>query len=243
MSDVPTSLPLMSAKPVLPGLAIILSLVGALMAYGVLVTQYPFTTVPSSFDIGMGASEEARLALMSETDRVNRINATIIMIVGGGLLGAALAFPAVACCGLTTRLIAGVVWGCVWGGIAGSIGALAVPYIVPRGALPALTNVASAHGLLFGLFGAGLGAMVGGFTKDSKQIVNQLIKSGLAGMAGGCLYAVLVGFVAPGEVATQLVPANSIAQLLWLVVPFVALGASTVQKLTGSPVRPVPTVA
>ncbi len=55
-----------------------------------------------------------------------------------------------------------------------------------------LTNVGSAHGLLFGLLGAGLGLMVGGFTKNSQQLVNHLIKGTLAGVAGGFVYAILV---------------------------------------------------
>lgn len=222
----PTSLPQVPAKPAWSGLALALSVVAALAAYGVLRAQYPFMVVSSDFDIGMGASNEARLALSSETDKVNRINATIVMTIGGGLLGLVLAIAASACCGLATRVLAGVVWGSVLGAMVGWLAATAIPTIVPRTSIPSLTNVGAAHGLLFGLLGVGLGLMVGGFTKNSQQTISQVIKSGLAGLAGGFAYAVIVGFVAPGEMASQLVPANSIAQLLWLVVPFAAIGAT-----------------
>lgn len=227
MSEAPTALPQVPVKTGVSVLAIVLSIVSALLAYGVLRTQYPFAVVSSKFDIGMGASEEARLALMSETDRVNRLNATVIMTIGGGLLGLSLAYAAVACCAVPIRLLAGVVWGCVLGAVVGWIAATAIPSIVPRNSIPSLTNVGAAHGLLFGLLGAGLGLMVGGFTRNSQQMVSQLIKGGLAGLAGGFVYAIIVGFVAPGETASQLVPANSVAQLLWLAIPFAAVGSMT----------------
>ena len=227
MSEVPVSLPQVPAKTGVSVIAIVLSIVSALVAYGVLRTQYPFMVVSSKFDIGMGASDEARLALISETDRVNRLNATIIMTIGGGLLGLSLAYAAAACCALPIRLVAGVVWGGVLGAAAGWIASTAIPYIVPRSSIPSLTSVGAAHGLLFGLIGAGLGLMVGGFAKNSQQMVSQLIKGGIAGVAGGFIYAIIVGFVAPGETASQLVPANAMAQLLWLAIPFAAVGSMT----------------
>ncbi len=222
----PTSLPQVPVQTRWSGLALALSIVAALATYGVLLTQHPFVKVSSDFDIGMGASEEARLALMSETDKVNRLNAIIILTIGGGLLGLGLAIAATACCAMATRVIAGVVWGCLLGAGVGWLAATAIPFIVPRTSIPSLANVGAAHGLLFGLMGAGLGLMVGGFTKNTQQMINQAIKSGLAGLAGGFGYAVIVGFVAPGEMASQLVPANSIAQLLWLAIPFAAIGAT-----------------
>ena len=63
MSEAPTALPQVPAKTGVSVIAIVLALVSALLAFGVLRTQYPFMVVSSNFDIGMGASEEARLAL------------------------------------------------------------------------------------------------------------------------------------------------------------------------------------
>lgn len=205
-------------------LGVVLATASALAVVGLLQAAHPMYVVPSKYDIGMGASEEARLQLLSQTQLADGKNDMVIFTAAGALLGCSLAMVACSCCGLPLRIGSGLVWGGLWGLITGLVASKAALLIMPVGSFPSVTSTGTAQGLAFGLLGAGIGLMYGGFTKNAKFVVSAVIGGLLAGAGGGFAFAMLVGFVAQFQNGSKLIPLGLVAQLIWLVLPFAAIG-------------------
>lgn len=206
-----------------PWLGTLLAIIAALVTVGFMRARYPMFVVSSEYDIGMGASVEARLALQQQTQAAERKNAMTIFALGGCLLAAGLAVVADACCGLPIRIVSGLVWGAIWGALTGWSAAQAQTIFIPAGSLPSVTNIGTTQAFTFGLLGAGVGLMFGGFTRNTRQALTSAITATIAGGGGGFLYAVIVGFVADAKSSAQLIPASALAQLLWLALPMTAI--------------------
>lgn len=205
-------------------LGVSLAIASALAITGLLQAAHPLFVVPSEYDIGMGASDEARLKLLAQMELADCKNDMAIFATGGALLGGSLAAVASCCCGLPLRLGCGLVWGGLWGLITGLISSKTILWIMPTGTFPTVTSTGTAQALAFGLLGAGIGLMYGGFTKNAKAIVSAVLGGILAGACGGFAFAMLVGFVAQFQNTSKLIPLGLVAQLLWLGLPFSAIG-------------------
>lgn len=201
-----------------------LAIGAALVSLAVMQAAYPMFTVSSQYDIGMGASPEARLALQEQTRIVERQNAMAIFACGGSLLSAGLAVVARACCAAPVRVLVGLAWGAIWGLVTGWSAAQAQPTFIPAGVLPSLTNIGMLQAFTFGLLGLGIGLMFGGFSRNARSAVASGVTAMIAGGGGGFLYAIIVGFVADAQSSAALIPAGALAQFLWLGLPFAAIG-------------------
>lgn len=211
------------ANSKLLGLTLFLALLSALATAGALQAKHPFFVVPQEYDIGMGASNEARMALLNQTQIVDRKNAMLFLAIGGALLGTSLALVANACCSLPVRVASGLGWGATWGMITGLLSSQALLLIIPRGTLASVTTTGLSQAVAFGVLGAGLGLMYGGFAKNAKAIASSALTGMVAGTAGGFAFAMIVGFVAQAQNNAQLIPTGAVAQSLWLGIPFLAI--------------------
>ena len=212
-----------------PWVGTLLGMVAALATFGFIRASYPLFVVSSQYDIGMGALPEARLALQEQTQLAERKNAVVIFALAGCLLAAGLAAVADGCCALPTRIATGFVWGALWGGVTGWAGSIAQLVFIPRGTFPSVTTTGMSQAFAFGLLGAGVGVMVGGFSKHARTALASAITATIAGGGGGFLFAMIVGFVADSQNSAQLVPSGAVAQLLWLTLPLAAIGFSLSQ--------------
>ena len=93
----------------------LLSVVAAFATWGIIKAKHPFFTVPSKFDIGMGAPNEARIQLLTEQALVVRRNAMVAFTLGGVLMSSVLAFVASGCCSLPIRISIAIPWGALVG--------------------------------------------------------------------------------------------------------------------------------
>ncbi len=211
-----------------PKLAIVclLGLCASLMTWGVLQWKYPFFTVSDEFSIGMGASNEARLALQNEQLRANQLNSAIVLAVGGGLLAGCLAIFAQPCCAMILRVVTALVGGLVWGGVSGYAGAALFTAMMPTKSLPSPTSVGLAQAVVFAMFGAGIGLMYGMFGRNRAAILNGIGSGAIAGAMGGVLFPIVAGLVVPSQSTVEFIGASSVVRLMWLVFPLVSIAAA-----------------
>jgi hypothetical protein len=200
-----------------------LPIVAALITWMVVYSMHPMFRVGSEFDIGMGAATEQRLALLAEQDRIDRWNTVVILSLGGVLMAGALTMSSTSCCSLAKRMLFSLPMGGIAGMGAGFLGATLFSKIVHRDSFPDTTNTGLAHATVFGIFGLLMGLIYGVFTRDVGKIVLASILGGLAGAAGGLLFPITTGLVMPQIDITGLIQ-PSIAGILWLILPFVAIG-------------------
>ncbi len=215
-------------QPVSASTRMILGMIAVLFAsaitYCALWQQYPWFKVSSEFDIGMGASNDARMQLVQQMQMAATRNSCAAFALGGSLLGAALSLVAPGCCSLWMRIISGWYAGAFWGGLVGYFGSMAYLVFVPRGVLPSLTGLVGAHALTYGLLGLGLGSLFGGYSRSAQNIVSRLLGGLIGGAVGGLLFAILVGFVGETQKGTEIIPNGALAQALWVMLPSLAIG-------------------
>ena len=207
-----------------PWVGTLLAIVATLATFGFVQARYPLFVVSSEYDIGMGASTEARLALQQQTQLVERKNAMVIFALGSSLLAAGLASVAEGCCAMPIRMITGFLWGAVWGTVTGWVASLAQSVFIPYDSFPSVTTTGMSQAFAFGFLGAGIGLMLGGYSRNARTAIASAITAMIAGGGGGFLFAIVVGFVADSQNSGQLVPDGAVARLLWLTLPFAAIG-------------------
>lgn len=213
---------------------------GACLAtWGVLQWKHPFFRVADQYSIGMGASNEAREALMVQQARVNRLNAAVILAMGGGLLSGVLALFAQPCCSPLIRLTTSIVGGTLWGGMSGWMAVLLFAAMMPGDSLPSPTNIGLAQGTSFALFGAGMGLLHGMYSRDKSTIVTGLISGALAGAAGGVLFPIITGLIMPSQSTVEFLAEDGIVRLLWLSLPMVAIAVVVPTMCTKAGVAPL----
>jgi hypothetical protein len=211
-----------------PNIAIVclLGLCASLMTWGVLQWKYPFFTVSDEFSIGMGASNEARLALQNEQSRTNRLNSAIVLAVGGGLLAGFLAIFAQPCCAAMLRLLTALVGGLVWGGVSGFVGASLFTAMMPSDSLPSPTSIGLAQAVVFAMFGAGIGLLYGMFGRNRAAVLNGIGIGAIAGAVGGVLFPIVTGLVVPSQSTVEFIGSSAVVRLMWLVFPMVSIAAA-----------------
>lgn len=203
-------------------LSIGLAIVVALVTWGLLQARHPFFTVPGEYDIGMSAPIEARLALMAQQARVDRLNAAVALAMGGALLTAVVSYGASGCCAWPVRLAIGLGWGTLWGALTGFLGVMLYSAILPKDSLPSATSAGLGQAAVFALLGLGVGAVYGGFSKQAKKAATAAVIGAIAGAAGGILFPMLAGIVMPTQSIVGFVQ-TSTAGILWLAIPFAAI--------------------
>ncbi|HUP77452.1 MAG TPA: hypothetical protein VM260_02750, partial [Pirellula sp.] len=176
-----------------------MSIVAALATWGALCATHPFFTVPSSFNIGMGASNEARIALLTERARADQKNAMVAFTVGGVLMSSVLGFIASGCCSGATRISIAIPWGAFVGVATGFLGSVFYTAINPNGSFPSTTNSGLGQAIAFGIFGAGLGLLYGAFSQNKFLAINATFVGCIAGAAGGLLFPIVTGLLMPNE--------------------------------------------
>ena len=211
-----------------PNMAIVclLGLCASLMTWGVLQWKYPFFTVSDEFSIGMGASNEAREALQNEQSRANRLNSTVVLAVGGGLLAGCLAIFAQPCCAVTLRLITASIGGLVWGGVTGFVGASLFSAMMPSNSLPSPTNIGLAQAAVFAMFGAGSGLLYGMFGRAPTAVLNCMGIGATAGAVGGVLFPIVASLAFPNQSTVEFIGASGVVRLMWLAFPMVSIAAA-----------------
>jgi len=206
-------------------LACLLGLCAALAAWGVMQSGHPFFTVSDEYSIGMGASNEARDALAAEQARVNRLNAAIILAVGGGMLAGLMSIFGPACCVLPVRLVSACVAGLLWGAVTGFVGPTLFAMLMPQDSLPSPTNVGLAQALVFAIFGAGLGLIYAMLARDKSRALTMVGGGAIAGAIGAVAFPVVLGLALPSASAVEFISDGAIVRLLWLALPMVAIAA------------------
>ena len=202
----------------------VLAVAAALATCGVLQAKHPFFKVPSQFNIGMGAPIEARLALLAQQARVDRLNASVALTIGGALLSGALAIFAYSCCSLAMRLLIAIPWGAICGGTTGFVGVIAYSVIISKEALPDTTSIGLAQAAAFAILGTGIGLLFGAFSRNARKTAVSALTGGLAGAVGGIAFPVITGLVIPSQSTSDFEPAALIVRCLWLGLPFAAIG-------------------
>jgi hypothetical protein len=206
-------------------LACLLGLCAALAAWGVMQSGHPFFTVSDEYSIGMGASNEARDALASQQARVNRLNAAIILAVGGGVLAGLMSIFGPACRVLPVRLVSACVAGLLWGAVTGFVGPLLFAMLMPQDSLPSPTNVGLAQAVVFALFGAGLGLIYAMLARDKSRALTMVGGGALAGAIGAVAFPVVLSLALPRASAVEFISEGAVVRLLWLGLPMVAIAA------------------
>ncbi len=214
-------------QPVSASTRMILGMIAVLFAsaitYCALWQQYPWFKVSSEFDIGMGASNDARMQLVQQMQMAATRNSCAAFALGGSLLGAALSLVAPGCCSLWMRIISGWYVGAFWGGLVGYFGSMAYLVFVPRGVLPSLLarrcscpylRLAGARARfvvwwLFTFSSEHRITVVGRFNRWRRRCL---------------LFAILVGFVGETQKGTEIIPNGALAQALWVMLPSLAIG-------------------
>lgn len=215
-----------------------LGFAACLATWGVMQWAHPFFTVADQYSIGMGASSEAREALLSQQARVDGLNAAVVLAVGGGLLAGVLALFAQPCCSTLLRLATSIVGGVLWGGMVGLVGVPLFAAMMPSDALPSPTNTGLAQGIAFALFGAGMGLLYGMYSRNKPTIVTGLVSGAIAGAAGGVLFPIISGLIMPSQSTSDFLAAGGMVRLLWLSLPMIAI-AATVPTMCAKQARPV----
>ena len=203
----------------------ILAVAAALATCGVLQAKHPFFTIPNQYSIGMGAPIEARLALLAQQARVDRLNASVALAIGGALLSGVLAITAHGCCSLALRMLIAIPWGAILGATTGFVGVIAYTAIIPKEALPDTTSIGLAQAAAFAMLGTGLGMLFGAFSRNLGKTAVAALVGGLAGAAGGIAFPIITGLVIPSQSTSDFEPAASIVRCLWLGLPFAAIGS------------------
>ena len=206
-----------------PLFSCLMAVVAALATWGALKAKHPFFTIPGKYNIGMGASNEARYALLSQQARVEQLTATVTLAMGGFLLSGVLALVANGCCSFPIRLLIALPWGAVVGAASGFIGSMAYSAIIPLDSFPNITNTGLTHAVVFAMFGAGLGMLYGGFSYNKQQAITATVIGASAGGLGGLLFPFVTGLAMPQQSIVGLVQ-TSIVGTLWLGLPFAAIG-------------------
>lgn len=201
----------------------LMSIVAALATWGTISAKHPFFTVPSRFNIGMGASNEARIALLTEQARVDQKNAMVAFTVGGVLISSVLVFVASGCCSRATRFAIAIPWGAFVGVATGFLGSISYAAINPNGSFPSTTNSGLGQAVAFGIFGAGLGLLYGAFSRNKFQAMYSTFVGCIAGAAGGLLFPIVTGLLMPNENIAGLLH-TSVPGAIWLGLPFAAIG-------------------
>ncbi len=217
------SAPVVVTNKKLAVLSCILSIIAGLASWGLLKAIHPAFTVPPEYEIGMGASNEARLALIAQQAWADRLNATVAFAIGGSLLCAVLSVTAFSCCALPLRIVIAIAWGAGWGALTGFVGSIAYPALMPSDSLPNTTNTGLAQAVVFAVLGLGAGMLFGGFSRNTTKIGKSMILGGVAGAAGGMLFPIFSGVIMPNQAITGLLQ-TSTAGALWLTIPFAAIG-------------------
>jgi hypothetical protein len=219
--------PVLNQKPKMnlakPILSCVLAVVMAVATWGVIKSQSPFFTVGEEFNIGMGASSEARQALLSEQAKADRMNSTVALSIGGALLAGTLAIFAFECCSLPLRLLFAIPFGALAGAFSGFLGAIAYSKIIPADSFPDTTNTALAHAAVFAVFGGSIGSLFGFYGRNKNMLATTIVTGALAGAAGGLLFPIVTGVAMPQQNIVGLVQ-TSPAGLFWLGLPFAAIG-------------------
>ncbi len=200
--------------------------IAAILTWSVLQWQYPFFTVSDEYSIGMGASNEAREALMSQQARVDQLNAAIILCVGGGLLAGLLSVFARPCCSLLVRLLPSIVAGALWGAVVGYLGPILFALLMPKDSLPGPTSVGFAQALVFALFGAGIGFLFAVVGRNKHTLLTATASGAVAGAAAGVLFPMIAGLVLPSQSTVSFIGESGMVRLLWLSLPMIAIAAA-----------------
>ncbi|MEQ1826937.1 MAG: hypothetical protein ABL921_13365 [Pirellula sp.] len=200
-----------------------LSMFAALITWFVLHSYNPFFAVGSEFNIGMGAPPEQRLALLGEQERVDRWNSMVIFSVGGALLSSVLSMVGSACCSTAKRMLFSLPVGALAGAMSGWAGAYLFSLIIPRDSFPNATNTGLAQATAFGILGLTVGLIVGALTRDLVRVLTAGIVGAMSGAAGGVLFPIITALVMPQQSIVGLLQ-PSMAGIIWLGLPFVAIG-------------------
>ena len=201
-----------------------LAIVASVATWGVLHTKHRFYSVDSKFDIGMGASNNARTALDAETARIDRLNAAISLAIGGCLLAIALAAVANSCCALPLRIVTAVPWGVVCGAGTGFLGPMVFAALMPRDTLHSATSTSIAQGATFACLGLGMGLLYGAYSGSAKTLGTAAIIGAVAGGIGGIAFPTIASVIMPTQSTATLISDVSMVRLLWLSIPFTCIG-------------------
>ena len=202
----------------------VLAIAASVATWGILHAKHRFYSVDSNFDIGLGASNQARLALDAETARVDRLNAAISLAIGGGLLAIALAVLANACCSLPLRIVAAIPWGIVCGAGTGFLGPLLFAVLIPGDKLHSATKAGIAQAVVFACLGLGIGLLYGAFSRSSKTLATAAIFGAIAGGIGGIAFPIVASMTMPSQNTGTFISDVSMVRLLWLSIPFMFIG-------------------
>lgn len=202
----------------------LLAILASVATWGVLHSKHRFFLVDSSFDIGMGAPNDARLRLAAETSRIDRLNAAISLAIGGGLLAVALSLVSNSCCAWPVRIITGAIWGAICGAGAGFIGPMVFDSLMTDENLPSATTSGIGQAVVYGCIGFGVGLLYGAFSRSWATFGKASVIGAFAGILGGVVYPIVASVIMPSQNTGTFISDVSVVRLVWLTVPFALIG-------------------
>lgn len=186
-------------------------------------TQDPFFKVDPKYHLpALGPPPEKYNAFLEQQTRVDRQNSALIIGIFGGILGAGFALSFADKRGSWKHLIAGGFMGMAFGAVAGLAGCLMQYNLISQGML-AMTQSCTIYGLVFGLFGMGMGAVLGGLQGKVPVAVKASLTGLIAGGLGGILYPIAASLLIPSADIEPFMPLDTTARLLLLAVPTVCI--------------------
>ena len=207
-------------------LSCVLAVTASLATWGILHFKHRFYTVSSDFDIGMGASNEARLALEAETARIDRYNAAIALSIGGIWLAIAASIVSNSSAALPVKILVAVPWGAACGAGAGALGSIAFNRLMKDESLTSAATSGIWQAAVFALLGLGMALLHTWFERAWKNLARSALLGAFAGCLGGIAFPVITGIILPSHSTSTFISDVSIVRLFWLLVPFTCVGLS-----------------
>jgi hypothetical protein len=212
----PQSLPPTSGAAMGPLGGLVLALVAAAMAYGLIETTHPVFHVPEKFHIGMNAPTDAILANRRATDQVLRYHAMLYVGSLGLILGLLLGVRE----GMLRRawltpVVAGML-GALGGDLGGFLGCLVYEYVRFQVGQATLMHTIIAQWLVGAPLGLGVGLGLGLATRTMSGTLKAALGGVAAATLAAVLFPVLVSIVMPAASTEALLPEERGSRGLWL---------------------------
>jgi hypothetical protein len=164
------------------------------------------------------------VALVQQQQLAEKKNATLVVAIAGTLLAGAVAMGTPAYRSVIVRLLAALPFGALWGAATGFLGAVLYQKLIPTAIQPAVSDTVKVQALFFACLGLGVGALMGALCRGGRGLPAGVLGGALAGGLGGLAYPILAAIALSSQSTEHLIPEGTSVRLLWLILPFTAIG-------------------
>ncbi len=195
---------------------IVAALIAVAVTWGIVNPPEPFFKVPPEYHLPqLGPPPEKYRAYLEQQHRVDFQNAGAVIGILCGILGGGLAISRVSRLALPIRVIVGCLGSLILGAVAGVIGCYLQMSLSRENQLTVVHSVLI-NATLFGVAGAGIGAVMGCLQGNLQRIGLTLVTGLVAGAFGGMLYPVIISQLMASVNIEAFIPIDSTARIIWL---------------------------